>query len=63
MKAKEYNLIAKCVENGVMTGWARAHKYEETPDPQTIRDTIETEVLNEICGWFDFEEGKDRWGL
>jgi hypothetical protein len=24
MKAKEYNLIAKCVENGVMTGWARA---------------------------------------
>jgi len=56
MKAREYNLIAQCVENGVMLGWNRAHKHNENPDPDTIRDAIEVAVLNEICEWFDFDE-------
>ena len=56
MKAKEYNLIAQCVENGVMLGWNRAHKHNENPDPDTIRDAIEVAVMNEICEWFDFDE-------
>ena len=58
MKAKEYNLIAQCVETGVMLGWNRAHKHTDTPDPDTIRNAIEQAVLNEICEWFDFEEVK-----
>ena len=58
MKAKEYNLIAQCVETGVMLGWNRAHKHTDTPDPDTIRSAIEQAVLNEICEWFDFEEVK-----
>ena len=56
MKAREYNLIAQCVENGVMLGWNRAHKHNENPDPDTIRDAIEVALLNEICEWFEFEE-------
>ena len=56
MKAKEYNLIAQCVETGVMLGWNRAHKHEENPEPQYIRDQIENAVMNEICQWFDFED-------
>ena len=55
MKAKEYNLIAQCVETGVMLGWNRAYKHSE-PEPQHIRDQIEQAVLNEICEWFDFED-------
>jgi hypothetical protein len=58
MKAKEYNLIAQCVETGVMLGWNRAHKHTDTPDPDTIRSAIEHAVLNEICEWFDFDEVK-----
>jgi hypothetical protein len=58
MKAKEYNLIAQCVETGVMLGWNRAHKHDATPEPEAIRDAIEQAVLNEICEWFDFEEVK-----
>ena len=58
MKAKEYNLIAQCVETGVMIGWNRARKYADDPDPETIRNAIEQAVLNEICEWFDFEEVK-----
>lgn len=56
MKAKEYNLIAQCVENGVMYGWNRARKHTDDPDPQDIRIAIEQAVLNEICEWFDFED-------
>jgi len=58
MKAKEYNLIAQCVETGVMRGWNRAHKHDATPEDEAIRDAIEQAVLNEICEWFDFEEVK-----
>jgi hypothetical protein len=56
MKAKEYHLIAKCVETGIMFGWNRAHKHTDEPDPETIRNAIEVAVMNEICEWFDFED-------
>ena len=56
MKAKEYNLIAEYIENGVMLGWNRAHKHNDEPDPQHVRECIERAVLNEICEWFDFED-------
>jgi hypothetical protein len=56
MKAKEYNLIVQCVEDGVMLGWNRAHKYDEIPDPETIRARIEQAILSEICEWFVFDE-------
>jgi hypothetical protein len=60
VRAKEYNLIAQCVETGVMLGWNRAHKHIDNPEPQHIRDQIEQAVLNEICEWFVFEEIKDE---
>lgn len=60
MRPKEYNVLAMCVENGVMSGWARAHKHNKTPDPQVIRDTIQDAVLGEICEWFDFEETREE---
>jgi hypothetical protein len=60
MKAREYNLIAQCVENGVMLGWNRAHKHDENPDSETICNAIEVAVLSEICEWFDFEDGNDN---
>jgi hypothetical protein len=59
MKAKEYNLIVQCVENGVRTGWNRAHKHVDNPDEEAIQHAIETAVLNEICEWFDFEDNLD----
>ena len=59
MKPKEYNLIVRCVENGIEIGWNRAHKHVENPDPQHIRDQIEIAVINEICEWFDFEDNTD----
>lgn len=60
MKAKEYNLIAQCVETGVVLGWNRAHKHINDPEPEHIREQIERAVLNEICEWFDFEDVKNE---
>jgi len=56
MKAKEYNLIYKCVEDGIEYGWNRAHKHVEDPEPQNIKDAIHLAIMNELCEWFTFEE-------
>ncbi len=45
MKAKEYNLIAQCVETGVMLGWNRAHKHTDEPEDHHIREQIERGAL------------------
>ena len=29
MKAKEYEVLAMCVESGVKLGWNRAHKHTD----------------------------------
>lgn len=56
MTANEYRLICKCVEDGITDGWNRAHKHQETPSPETIRNQIEIAVMGEICHWFTFPD-------
>ena len=60
MKAKEYNLIAQCVETGVMLGWNRAYKHTDQPEDHHVREQIERAVLNEICELVHFEDVKDE---
>ncbi len=60
MKAKEYNLIAQCVETGVMVGINRAYKHTDEPKDDFLREQIERAVMNEICEWFDFEDRFDE---
>lgn len=60
MKAKDFKLLVRCVEEGVAYGYSRAHKYTDTPTAQQIRDCIEDAVIDEICEWFDFDE-TDRY--
>lgn len=60
MKAKEYPLMARCVEDGIAYGYTRAHKHTETPNEQLIKQEIYNAVMNEICECFDFDnEGKE----
>ena len=56
MKAKTYNLIRQCVENGTSYGWNRAHKHVSDPSPEQIKNAIEDAVMNEISEWFTFED-------
>jgi hypothetical protein len=57
MKAKEYNLLIQCIENGVDHGMLRAYKYDDKPSNEQIKQTIVDSVLFEICEWFNFDEG------
>jgi hypothetical protein len=49
-----YGLVAKAVEDGIGYGYRRAHKHTETPDADTIKETIRQHVMNELCELLDF---------
>ena len=56
MKPKWYNLICRALDEGIIQGWNRAHKYSDAPDTQFIRDEIveaQLHILNEVI---DFED-------
>jgi hypothetical protein len=56
MKAKTYQLIQECVENGVQLGFNRAHKHTDTPSDDELQNKIIDSVMLEICEWFSFNE-------
>ena len=59
MKAKEYILIERCVEDGIARGMYRAYKHNDSPTEEQIKTEIQNEVMNEISEWFTFEEFKN----
>lgn len=60
MKAKEYNLVQMCVENGVRLGLGRAYKHTEQPTYEDMIDAINSAVMNELCEWFDFSTSSEE---
>jgi len=59
MKVKLYHLISDCIHRGVSHGYNRAYKYVDTPDKYCMIDNIEREIMNELCEYFDFEDGNE----
>lgn len=64
MKAREYDVLERAVEEGIRYGIRRFNKYvPEGPEGQAIEDgeaerlegEVLSAVLNGICDWFDFE--------
>lgn len=56
MKAKEYNVLEMAVERGVEYGYMRAHKHNESPSENEIKQAICKAVMDDISEWFVFEE-------
>jgi len=56
MKPKFYELLDKCIEDGINSGWQRAHKHIETPDAVWIKEQMHQAIMFEISEWFDFEQ-------
>ena len=56
MRAREYDVLSRAVEEGVRLGWQHAHKHDDQPSAEAIQERIEQDVLNAICEWFTFDD-------
>lgn len=60
LTARVYEIMDRAVEEGVVSGWQRAHKHTDTPHAETLKDEIADAVMNSICEVFDFYDGEDQ---
>lgn len=56
MKAKMYRILTVAIERGIDFGYDRAFKHIDEPAEQTIKDSIEREIWNNIDEVFNFED-------
>jgi hypothetical protein len=54
IKIKPYPVIENAVETGVAYGWHRAHKHNDKPTPDKIRDAIAEAVMASISEAVEF---------
>ena len=60
MKAKEYALLQRCIEDGIERGHQRAYKHDDDPPKDHIKNAICESVMTEVCEWFDFPESVEQ---
>lgn len=53
---KTYDLLDRCVCDGIAMGITRAHKHDSRPSEDVVRENIHREVMNEICNWFNIKD-------
>jgi hypothetical protein len=58
LRVRAYEVLRRAIEEGVEHGWRRAHKHTDAPDEETIKDQVVTGVLNEVCEYFNFDDGE-----
>jgi len=59
VRAKEYEVLRRAVEEGVAAGLRRFNKYApegQQVDADRVADAVEEAVTGSICEWFDFED-------
>ena len=56
MTPKLLPLLERCIQDGLLLGYARAYKHNDSPTVEQIADAQEQAILNEIHEWFEFEE-------
>ena len=55
MKPDTYKILQMAIEDGVTLGVRRAFKYVEQPDEEALIETVQQEVMNQVCEWFRFD--------
>ena len=56
MKPKFRLILEMAIDEGVSTGYYRAHKHVEDPSPESIIESIQDHVMSKMYDYFDFEE-------
>ena len=64
MRAKEYPLFVRCLEEGITAGLHKCFKREylkpvDDQNDSLAVDQISQYVLNEVCEAFNFDDGGD----
>ena len=66
MRAKEYEILERAVEEGVTSGMHSAHKHDDSPRHDVIVTHVVREVMAAVIEVFTFEDdvtGEETWGL
>ena len=56
IKVRLYNLLSDNIEDHILSGWNRAHKYTSYPTPEDIREQIYEAVTQGLTEIIDFED-------
>ena len=56
MRARDYTIMQRAVEEGVAAGWRRAHKHTDRPGEDAVCSAIWSAVTDAISEVFDFDE-------
>ena len=54
MKVKMYPIIERLVEQGIESGWYRAHKHTDTASEETIKLCVAEHIMNGFDEAFEF---------
>jgi hypothetical protein len=56
MRPKFRVILEQAIDEGVSTGYYRAHKHVEKPTPDAIIESIQEHVMAKMYEYFDFPE-------
>lgn len=59
MRAREYIILDLAVGEGIRYGWQQAHKHNDSPSPDDIREAIRVAVLSSVGEYFTFDDETD----
>lgn len=62
VRVRAYEVMRRCVEEGVVFGYRRAYKYTDAPDEDRFVAEIVTGVLCALEEYFMFDDIEDETG-
>lgn len=57
-KLNAFEVVSRAVEEGIATGYRRAHKHTDKPEEEVLKDALQQEVISALCEVIVFEEGE-----
>ncbi|MEK6879012.1 MAG: hypothetical protein AABY22_05360 [Nanoarchaeota archaeon] len=60
IKLNSYAIISEAVEKGIMFGYKHAHKYDDKPDGEIIKEHIYNDIMNELSEIIIWDENDER---
>jgi hypothetical protein len=60
MKPNVIKLLEMCIQDGLASGWHRAHQQFLRPSPDEIQEAQQNAIMGEIWEWFDMGESDEH---